>query len=109
MKWRLSGMLIAGLAAAWVPNARAQERQLSGTITRSDDGKPIENALVSIVGGRPTSVRTGANGRYSINVPTSPFQLMVRAIGFVRKQVPIEANQSTADVALAPDVFRLEE
>jgi TonB-linked SusC/RagA family outer membrane protein len=102
-------MLAAGLVAAWAPHASAQDRQLSGTITRADDGKPIGDALVSIVGGRYTGTRTAANGRYTIPAPAGQFQLMVRAIGFVRKQIQIEASQATADVALEQDVFKLEE
>ena len=108
MRWRLSGMLVAGLVAAWAQVATAQERELSGTVTRSDDGKPIVDAVVAVVGGRAT-VRTGVNGRYTISVPAGQVQLLARAIGFVRKQVAVESSQSTVDFVLAPDVFKLED
>jgi TonB-linked SusC/RagA family outer membrane protein len=102
-------MLIATLVAAWAPSAMAQAREVSGTIKRADDGRPLGDVIVSLVGGRQTTVRSNAAGRYAISVPAGPVQLLVRAIGFVRQHVPIAANQSTADVALKEDVFKLED
>ena len=108
MKWRPASLLIASLTAAWPAAAAAQQRELTGTITRSDDGRPIADAAVAVVG-TTISTRSGANGRYSISLPSGTVQLLVRAIGFVRQQTAIEPSQQTQDFKMAPDVFKLED
>ena len=109
MPWRLSGLLLAGLLSASPRTAAAQQRDLTGTITRSDNGRPVPDASISIVGGAATT-RSAADGRYSIKVARGgSFQLLVRAIGYVRQQVTVEPSQSTLDLKLTPDVFKLEE
>ena len=79
MRWRLSGPLIASLVLAWAPNLVAQQRDVSGTVTRADDGRPIQDALVTVVGGRLTQVRTGANGGYTISVPAASSASVARS------------------------------
>src|SRR5262249_6396147 len=109
MRWRLSGMLIATLVAAWAPSAMAQDREVSGTIKRADDGRPVGGVIVSLVGGRQTTVRSNDAGRYSITVPAGQVQLLVRAIGFVRQHVNLPAGPRPADVSLSADGVKLED
>lgn len=109
MPWRLSGLLLAGWLAASPQTVVAQQRDLSGTITRADDGRPVADATISVVGGAATT-RSGANGKYSLAIPRGgTVQVLVRAIGFVRQQVSVEPGQSTLDLKLTPDVFKLED
>jgi TonB-linked SusC/RagA family outer membrane protein len=109
MRWRLPGIVIATLVAAWAPSAMAQEREVSGTITRANDGRPLGDVIISLVGGRNPTVRSNASGRYAIRVPAGQAQLLVRAIGFVRQYVTVQPTQTAADLSLAEDVFQLEE
>ena len=44
-----------------------------------------------------------------MNLPEGDASLTVRAIGFKRQQVAVPSGQETVDVALEPDVFKLEE
>jgi TonB-linked SusC/RagA family outer membrane protein len=53
--------------------------------------------------------QTGNDGNYVLNAPDGDLNLVVRAIGFKRQDVTVPANQRSADVALTPDVFKLEE
>ncbi|HXS23639.1 MAG TPA: carboxypeptidase regulatory-like domain-containing protein, partial [Gemmatimonadales bacterium] len=91
-------------------SALAQERQISGTVTRASDGQPIAEAAISMVGGGPrAAARTNTQGRYSVNVPAGDVKLTIRAIGFRSADLEVPAGQDQADAALAEDVFKLEE
>lgn len=90
--------------------AAAQERRVTGLVTRQDAGTPLDGAEVSVIGPtRGQTVRTGADGRYTITGPTGEFRLQVRAIGFRRVEFTVPAGQETANFALAQDVFNLSE
>ncbi|MEO6443767.1 MAG: TonB-dependent receptor plug domain-containing protein [Gemmatimonadaceae bacterium] len=83
---------------------------MTGTVTRQGPGTPLQDVEVSVIGPtRGQSVRTGDDGRYIITGPTGEMRLQVRAIGFKRIEFTVPANQSTADFALAQDVFNLDE
>jgi TonB-linked SusC/RagA family outer membrane protein len=98
----LLGVLLApGLLAA-------QDRQITGRVTRSAGGIPVSDAEVAVLGApRYSAVRTNAEGRYTLRAPTGEVRLLVRAIGFARHELTVGAGQSTADVVLEPDVFKL--
>jgi len=88
----------------------AQERQITGTVTRASDGQPIAEAAISMVGGGPrAAARTNTQGRYSVNVPPGDVKLTIRAIGFRSADIEVPAGQDQADAALTEDVFKLEE
>lgn len=108
------GIRIA-LGAAWlaglllVPDAAlAQGRQISGTVTRTVGGRPIVGATVTAAGVTEIG-RTNEQGRYTISVPAGDVRLTIRAIGFTRKEAVVPAGQTTLDVTLSEDVFKLEE
>jgi TonB-dependent starch-binding outer membrane protein SusC len=91
-------------------SALAQERQITGTVTRASGGQPIAEAAISVAGGGPrAAARTNEQGRYSITVPEGDAKLTVRAIGFRSLDVDVPAGQQQADAALTEDVFKLEE
>ena len=88
----------------------AQDRRVTGVVTRQGEGTPVEGVEVSILSpARSLTARTGADGRYSINVPAGDVRLQVRMIGFRRVEYTLPANQSTADFALTQDVFKMSE
>jgi TonB-dependent starch-binding outer membrane protein SusC len=93
-----------------VPTAlAAQDRRVTGVVTRQGAGTPLEGAEITVLSAGGAVARTGADGRYSISVPTGPARLQVRLIGFKRVEFTLPADQNTADFALATDVFKLGE
>ena len=87
----------------------AQDRQISGRVTRSGSNVPID-AEVSVVGQlRYRTVHTNPEGRYQITAPQGEVRLMFRAIGYARMQMVVSANSATQDVQMEPDVFKLTE
>jgi TonB-linked SusC/RagA family outer membrane protein len=102
----LTAVLLVGLLSA---TAAAQERAISGTVRDSVDREPLEYVVVSVRGSRVATV-TRANGTWVIpNAPSGEVGLIFRAIGYRSREVTVGASQSTVDVALTRDVFRLEE
>ena len=88
--------------------AVGQVRQISGRVTNSQTQGGVPEATVSVSG---TSIVAGTNnqGNYVLNAPAGDVGLVVRAIGYKRQQIAVPASQPTADFALEPDPFNLEE
>lgn len=89
--------------------AAAQERDIAGQVTKSGGGQPLAEAAVSVVGGGGLVVRTSAEGRFTIRTRSGDVRLVVRAIGYQRKDVAVPAGTSTVNIVLDADVFKLEE
>src|SRR6476646_4430545 len=88
--------------------AQAQERQITGTVTRTNGGQPIAEAAISVAGGGPrAAARTNDQGRYSIDVPSGDAHLTVRAIGYRSADLQVPAAQDVADITLSEDIFKL--
>ncbi len=88
----------------------AQDRRVTGAVTRQGPGTPLEGAEVSVLSAaRGPTTRTGADGRYTISAPAGAARLQVRMIGFRRVEFTLPADQNTADFALAQDIFKLGE
>lgn len=98
--------LVFVLAAA--SGATAQTRVVTGTVTHALTGEGVDGARISVRGTIITAV-TRADGTYSIGVPVGTVELVVIRIGYSRANVTVLAGQSTVDVVLEGDVFRLEE
>jgi TonB-linked SusC/RagA family outer membrane protein len=91
-----------------VPLAAAQVRQITGKVTNASTQQGLSEATVA-VSGTGIVAETNNEGNYVLNAPAGDVNLVVRGIGYKRQQVAVPASQSTADVALEPDVFKLEE
>jgi len=88
----------------------AQERQISGRVTRSGTDQPIADVQVFVIGTAQTRpARTNADGRYTITAPAGDVRLQIRAIGYTRGELVVPAGSNNADVALTQDFFRLSE
>jgi TonB-linked SusC/RagA family outer membrane protein len=88
----------------------AQERRVTGTITRQGFGTPLAEVEISVIAPtRGQTARSGTDGRYSLTAPAGDVRLQVRLIGYKRVEFTLPANQNTADFALAADVFKLSE
>src|SRR2546428_5301752 len=68
---------------------------------------PVLGATIVEMGGRGVA-QSGADGNFTINVGTGDVRLLVRAIGFQRKEVAVPASQSSVTVGLDEDPFKLE-
>jgi TonB-linked SusC/RagA family outer membrane protein len=86
----------------------AQVRQISGRVTNAATGQGLAEATVAVSGTRILA-QTSNEGNYVVNAPDGDLTLVVRAIGHKRQEVSVPAGQGTANVALEPDVFKLEE
>jgi len=84
----------------------AQEKEISGKITASDDGQPIPGVSVTVKGtNRGTA--TDVNGNFSIRAGAAEI-LLFRSIGFLPKEVLV-GSQLKISVALASDNQNLSE
>lgn len=105
--WLLGLALLAMLLPA---DLTAQDRRITGIVTRAESGQPLQAAEVTVMApGQWTSAVTTNDGRFQITGPAGEFRLAVRAFGYARAEVVVGANQTTVEVALTMDVFRLSE
>ncbi len=105
---RFTVFMTAVLVASGGGDAAAQDRQISGQVTRTAGGQPIAEAAVSVIGAI-SSVRTGPDGRFTISTRSGGVRLLIRAIGFQRKEIAVSGSTSSVSVALDQDIFKLEE
>jgi TonB-linked SusC/RagA family outer membrane protein len=96
-------LLVLGVQAG-----NAQVRQITGRITNAQTEQGVPEATVAVLGTQIVA-QASNDGQFTLNAPEGPANLMVRAIGFKRQQVQLPAGQETLNVALEPDVFKLEE
>jgi TonB-linked SusC/RagA family outer membrane protein len=85
-----------------------QVRQISGRITNSQTEQGLAEATIAVIGTQIVA-QAGNDGHFVVNAPEGATNLMVRAIGFKRQQVSVAPEQESVNVALEPDVFKLEE
>ena len=108
MKPRLVWLAAACLALAGTPLA-AQERVLTGTVTDSATGDPIAGASIGIQGTR-IATHTNANGVFNLAaLPDSALTVMIRFIGYRKRDIVVSAGETTMTVQLVKDLFKLEE
>lgn len=105
----LGGCLALLIAAA---PALAQSGTVTGVVTQSGTGQPLEGAVVQLEG-TPYSAVTAANGRYLLlNVPGGTYTLVVQMIGHAtaRRQITVTVGETTrADVLLEQQSITLQE
>ena len=88
----------------------AQDRQITGRVTRGSGGTAVADAEVAVVGNtRYAPVRTNAEGRFTLRAPVGDVRVQVRAIGFARRELPVTAGETNVEVVLEQDVFKLSE
>src|SRR5213078_4429400 len=68
---------------------------------------PVGLATITEVGGQGVA-QSAADGTFRITVAQGDVRLLVRAIGYQKKEVPVNAGESNVVVKLAEDPFRLE-
>lgn len=103
---KLFTLLVVGLAFV-VLQASAQERTISGRVTSIKDNSTVPGVSVVVVG-TTIGTSTDAEGKYSLNVPSSAKTLIFSALGMKNKEVTLGAS-NVIDVALEEDVLKLDE
>ncbi|HEY2581363.1 MAG TPA: TonB-dependent receptor [Mucilaginibacter sp.] len=84
----------------------AQNRQITGKVTSSDNGSPLPGVSVKVKG-TTTGAVTDVSGAFKLSVPADA-TLVFSYIGFVSQEIPIGAN-TVINVKLAPDINTLSE
>ena len=107
MPQRWWGLLVP-LVLVTSPVLSAQVRQVTGQVTNTQTGDGIGEATIAVTGTRIVA-QTAPDGKYSLNAPDGPVTLVVRAIGFRHQEREVPPGEATADFALEPDIFKLEE
>lgn len=90
----LTVLLFLGLTAI------AQNRKLSGVVTDGTTGKGIPSATVSIKGNKGSNRATDADGRFSLSVVNGKITLQVSAVGYVAKDLQVDAGTNEVTVSL---------
>ena len=80
MKKLLQSLFILVLCAS---SAFAQERTVSGTVTSQEDGLPVPGASVRVKEIPSLGAQTGANGKFSLNVPKNGKILIVNTYSLI--------------------------
>lgn len=101
-----AGLLLLMLTGFMV-NANAQGREVTGTVTSAADQSPLPGVNI-LVKGTTVGTVTGADGKYTLEVPEGNETLVFSFIGYSSKEVAI-GGRSQIDMALEEDVQNLEE
>jgi TonB-linked SusC/RagA family outer membrane protein len=102
---RWTGAVVLALALA--PGVvQAQGREVTGKVVRAAGATPLADVTVTEIGGTGLT-RTAPDGTFRIRVVAGNVRLLVRAIGYQRKEVQVSAGASDVLVRLEEDPFRL--
>jgi TonB-linked SusC/RagA family outer membrane protein len=107
MRYRF-GLTAAILLFLGTGSAGAQTRVVTGKVSDSTTSRAISSGQVSVQGST-ISTTIKDDGTFSIVVPLRDVLLMVRSVGFKRRDVAVPMSQSAVQVSLAKDIFQLEE
>ena len=106
MRYRF-GLFTAALALLGAGSASAQTRVITGKVADSLTNEVIPAGQVSLQGSTiGTTIKD--DGTFTIAVPQRDVLLMVRSIGFKRRDVAVPTSQSSVALTLARDYFQLE-
>src|SRR3989475_263700 len=100
-------LVAAGVLLGVTTTVYAQQRTVSGRVSNAMKEEPVTGATVSLVGG-PNAAVTDAKGQFSLSAPEGAQTLVVRAIGYKRRQVPVGPEQASIAIRLDQDIFNLE-
>ena len=84
----------------------AQERNVKGTVTSTEDGSPIPGVSISVKG-TTTGTITDINGNYIISVPDNA-TLVFSFIGLKKQEIPV-VGKSEINVQMANESLDVDE
>ncbi|MBX2914851.1 MAG: SusC/RagA family TonB-linked outer membrane protein [Cyclobacteriaceae bacterium] len=99
-------LLLCMLLAAWA-TVSAQDREVSGKVSSSDDGSALPGVNV-VLKGTSNGTVTDVDGNFRLIVPSSGGSLVFSFIGFKTTEVVI-GDRSSITVSLAQDIAELQE
>ena len=106
MERRMTG-IVALAALVLAPGMiLAQGREVTGKVVRAAGEVPLPDVTITEIGGTGLT-RTAPDGSFRIKVVAGNVRLLVRAIGYQRKEVLVNAGTSDVLVRLEEDPFRL--
>src|SRR5687768_15559303 len=76
------------LSLAGFAYANAQDRVVTGKVTDSKDGSPLQSVSV-IVKGRTSGTQTAADGSFRISVPSGATTLVFTSVGYEPQEVAV--------------------
>ncbi|HEX8609406.1 MAG TPA: TonB-dependent receptor plug domain-containing protein, partial [Pedobacter sp.] len=88
-------------------SAMAQNRTITGTVTDSEDGKPLPGVTVRIKGSQ-TGTTTGSDGKYALSVASGAATIEFTYIGYLLQSKTLTGS-NTINVALVGDSRALSE
>jgi len=86
--------------------ALAQTRQITGTVTSSEDGTGIPGVSI-VVKGTTVGTTTDIDGKYTLSVPADATTLVFTFVGMKTQEVAISGN--VINVVMEPETKELEE
>ncbi len=87
--------------------APGQMRQISGTVTSSEDGAPIPGVSVAVKGTTLGTV-TNMNGKFALQVPEDAGTLVVSFVGMKTLEITL-GSPTIYNVKMEPDVLGIDE
>ena len=78
----------------------AQNKVVTGKITNSKDGSPLQNVSVFAIGTQ-TGTQTDSEGNFTLSLPVSVKTLRVSAVGFAAQDVYIHGKTSVVVALVA--------
>jgi len=95
------------LLIAFIGNVIGQERTITGTVTSAEDGTSLPGVNI-IIKGTVIGAITDMDGKYSLSDVPEDATLVFSFVGMVTQEIPI-GNQTTIELAMAPEFLGLEE
>jgi TonB-linked SusC/RagA family outer membrane protein len=86
----------------------AQTSTVSGRIVSETDEQPMAGITVSIKG-TSTSAQTNSAGQFSLTIPSGQSTLLIRAVGYLAKEVQVQGGQTDLRVILYKDIQQLDD
>lgn len=99
--------LALALALAVPAVTAAQQRIITGHVINVVTKDSVSGASIAVLGTTVAAV-TGDKGAFTLSAPDGPITLLVRMVGYKRQQVAVAGDQATVEIALEPDIFRLD-
>jgi TonB-linked SusC/RagA family outer membrane protein len=104
---RYSTSLIFLILFCWQSLSFAQNREITGKVTGTEDGSSLPGVSV-LVKGNPSGTTTDQQGNYRILVPDQNAVLVFRYLGYSSREIPV-GSESVINVRLSPDQTQLSE
>ena len=101
-----SAFLLVFLLLTGLSYLEAQEVQVKGRVTASEDGSPVPGAYI-VIKGTQSGTSTDVDGNYAITAPADA-TLVFSSVGLKSREIAVGGN-SVIDVALEADIIGMQE